>query len=283
MSGRPISVSLTFDIHWQAPDHKTGWSRGCTSHLTSCPRLTYLHWRAQVWAVKTFMKLCLLEQPQHYSDKSLRSIIHIRAHTALSITTQNTVRSQEWNSAKWIPLSPDRMKLSHDVGLRTHSFKVMIWKRNPCCHETRDLVANRFYWCCCHWWRTRNQGRADTFYITSIQIPSLQRWQRGDIACNAHIKCQGNQCFAFWLLWLQIHLIMALVMSRSAAWGELVHIKEYLVISRIEHSTNVKLFLLWASEIPAKYFSIFDYSRLRENYSLVGHSLCDSLLESFIL
>lgn len=113
------------------------------------------------------------------------------------------------------------------------------------------------------WWRTRNQGRADTFYITSIQIPSLQRWQRGDIACNARIKCQGNQCFAFWLLWLQIHLIMALVMSRSAAWGELVHIKEYLVISRIEHSTNVKLFLLWASEIPAKYFSIFDYSRER--------------------
>lgn len=110
--------------------------------------------------------------------------------------------------------------------------------------------------------RTRNQGRADTFYITSIQIPSLQRWQQGDIACNAHIKCQGNQCFAFWLFWLQIHLIMALVMSRSAAWGELVHIKEYLVISRIEHSTNVKLFLLWASEIPAKYFSIFDYSRL---------------------
>ena len=110
--------------------------------------------------------------------------------------------------------------------------------------------------------RTRNQGRADTFYITSIQIPSLQRWQQGDIACNAHIKCQGNQCFAFWLLWLQIHLIMALVMSRSAAWGELVHIKEYLVISWIEHSTNVKLFLLWASEIPAKYFSIFDYSRL---------------------
>ena len=168
-------------------------------------------------------------------------------------------------------------------GAENTSFKVMIWKRNPCCHETRDLVANRFYWCCCQWWRTRNQGRADTFYITSIQIPSLQRWQRGDIACNAHIKCQGNQCFAFWLLWLQIHLIMALVMSRSAAWGELVHIKEYLVISRIEHSTNVKLFLLWASEIPAKYFSIFDYSRLREKYSLVGHSLCDSLLESFIL
>ena len=163
MSGRPISVSLTFDIHWQAPDHKTGWSRGCTSHLTSCPRLTYLHWRAQVWAVKTFMKLCLLEQPQHYSDKSLRSIIHIRAHTALSITTQNTVRSQEWNSAKWIPLSPDRMKLSHDVGLRTHSFKVMIWKRNPCCHETRDLVANRFYWCC--WPVMEDTQSGESWYI----------------------------------------------------------------------------------------------------------------------
>ena len=167
---RPISVSLTFDIHWQAPDHKTGWSLCCTSHLTSCPRLTYLHWRAQVWAVKTFMKLCLLEQPQHYSDKSLRSVIHIRAHTALlTITTQNTVRSQEWNSAKWIPLSPDRMKLSHDVGLRTHSFKVMIWKRNPCCHETRDTVANRLYWCCCHWWRRGHAIRGELIHFTSLR------------------------------------------------------------------------------------------------------------------
>lgn len=35
------------------------------------------------------------------------------------MTAQNTGQGREWNSAKWIPLSPDRLKLSHDEGLRT--------------------------------------------------------------------------------------------------------------------------------------------------------------------
>ena len=156
MSGPPISVSphiwhsLTdLLITKQEPDGPQA-----ASHI-SVPAWHICTGQAQVWAVKSFMKLCLLEQPQCYSKAtkvcgllSTSEGSHWLALWILQHKIHPRPESQEWNSAKWIPLSPDRLKLSHDVGLRTHSFKVMIWKRNQCCHDTRDLVANRLYWCC---------------------------------------------------------------------------------------------------------------------------------------
>lgn len=141
MSGPPISVSphiwhsLTdLLITKQEPD-----GLRAASHI-SVPAWHICTGQAQVWAVKSFMKLCLLEQPQCYSKAtkvcgllSTSEGSHWLALWILQHKIRPRPERQEWNSAKWIPLSPDRLKLSHDVGLRTRSFKVMIWKRNQCC------------------------------------------------------------------------------------------------------------------------------------------------------
>ena len=66
----------------------------------------------------------------------------------------------------------------------------MLWGTPPLsqCHEQcHETLLQTIYWCCQQPHETR---RADTFYITPIH---LLLW-RGGLACNRHIKCQGNQC-----------------------------------------------------------------------------------------
>ena len=134
---------------------------------------------------------------------------------------------------------------------------MLSWDTGPCCKPFILMLLGS------------DEGhaiRAELIHFTSLRYRFHHcRDGSGEHGMQCTHKCQKNQCFAFWLLTLKFILLWLSVMAyRGAVWGELVHIKEYLVISRIEHSTNVKLFLLWASEIPAKYFSIFDYSRLSE-------------------
>ena len=133
---------------------------------------------------------------------------------------------------------------------------MLSWDTGPCCKPFILMLLGS------------DEGhaiRGELIHFTSLRYRFHHcRDGSGGHGMQCTHKCQKNQCFAFWLLTLKFILLWLSVMAyRGAVWGELVHIKESLVISRIEHSTNVKLFLLWASEIPAKYFSIFVYSRER--------------------
>ena len=167
---RQLVSPLTFDIQWQAPDHRMD------PGLHQCPHMTYLHWWPQVCAVKSFMKLCLLEQPQYYSYKVCGLLSTSEAHT---VTTQNTpdqggARSEilqtEFLCHRIVWNFPMTQGWEDTVSKSWSEKEINVVMRHGTLLQSIYIDVARL------WWGTRNQGRADTFYITSIQIPSLQRW-----------------------------------------------------------------------------------------------------------
>ena len=166
---RQLVSPLTFDIQWQAPDHRVD------SGLHQCPHMTYLHWWPQVCAVKSFMKLCLLEQPQYYSSYKVCGLLS----TSETVTTQNTpgqggVRSEilqtEFLCHRIVWNFPMTQGWEDTVSKSWSEKEINVVMRHGTLLQSIYIDVARL------WRGTRNQGRADTFYITSIQIPSLQRW-----------------------------------------------------------------------------------------------------------